>query len=76
MEKILSALGLDAKATVDDAVAAINQLKTQARARAAISEREKKIALKMSAGLSREVAIEALDNQENENKTRNKNQSA
>lgn len=63
MEKIIAALGLDPKATEDDAVKAIESLK------ASVPKKEPRAALiqkKMAAGLRRETAIEAIENQERE----------
>jgi hypothetical protein len=80
MEKIFKALGLQAGATEDDAVRVINDLQTSnaslekafldlkdaaTPSKGAVA-REKLVQQKMGAGLSREVAMEAIANQERE----------
>ena len=69
MNKILAALGLDPKATEDDAAAAITALKATP-AKAALTAREKAINARMAAGLNRETAEEAQANQEAADKSR------
>jgi hypothetical protein len=60
MEKIIAALGLQAKATEEDCVKAINDLK---QIRSADSKLEKAILEKMAAGLSREIAVQVIKDQ-------------
>jgi hypothetical protein len=72
MEKILEQLGLDAKATEADAVAAIKQLQSESKARATTNARQKQIGEKMAAGLTRDVAVEVIENQEREDADRKK----
>jgi len=69
MEKILKQLGLDPKASEADAVAAIAALQDK---RAETTAREKKIQVKMAAGLTRETAIMAIEHQEAEDAVRAK----
>ena len=72
MDKILELLGLDPKATEADAIAAIKQLQTEAKARASTNAREKQIAEKMMASLTRDIAVEVIDNQAREDAERKK----
>lgn len=76
MEKILAALGLNPEATEADALKAIQSLQdnlTDAEdalkaAAPKANPREALIQRKVAAGLSRESAIEAINNQEAEDK--------
>lgn len=63
MKKIIEALGLDPNVSEADVVAAVKSLQALAREKAVNAAAEAEIQAKTKAGLTRNVAIEAIANQ-------------